>query len=116
MLEMLLAKADVDIAAYYEHRLVDEPALKALGERLRTRFGRLQDAVLQVLDQQELLENTPLIHQAIDVRNPYIDPLHGLQAELLQRNRDADGAISADLSRALMVTMAGIAAGLRNTG
>jgi phosphoenolpyruvate carboxylase len=50
------------------------------------------------------------------VRNPYIDPLHGLQAELLQRNRDADGAISAELSRALMVTMAGISAGLRNTG
>ncbi len=116
MLEMLLAKADVGIAAYYEHRLVDEPALKALGERLRGRFLRLNEVLLQVLDQQELLENTPLIRQAIEVRNPYIDPLHGLQAELLQRNRDADGAISADLSRALMVTMAGIAAGLRNTG
>ncbi|TDO12659.1 MULTISPECIES: phosphoenolpyruvate carboxylase [Halomonas] len=116
MLEMLLAKADVGIAAYYEHRLVDEPALKALGERLRSRFARLHEALLEVLDQQELLEKTPLIRQAIEVRNPYIDPLHGLQAELLQRNRDADGAISADLSRALMVTMAGIAAGLRNTG
>lgn len=116
MLEMLLAKADVDIAAYYEHRLVDEPALEALGGRLRQRFHRLQEALLKVLDQDELLEKTPLIRQAIDVRNPYIDPLHGLQAELLQRNRDADGAISADLSRALMVTMAGIAAGLRNTG
>jgi len=116
MLEMLLAKADVDIAAYYEHRLVDEPSLKALGERLRDRFDRLHAALLQVLDQPALLEKTPLIRQAIEVRNPYIDPLHGLQAELLQRNRDADGAISADLSRALMVTMAGIAAGLRNTG
>ncbi|WP_275289134.1 phosphoenolpyruvate carboxylase [Halomonas elongata] len=116
MLEMLLAKADVSIAAYYEHRLVDEPALEALGERLRERFGRLHQSVLEILDQQELLENTPLIRQAVEVRNPYIDPLHGLQAELLQRNRDADGAISADLSRALMVTMAGIAAGLRNTG
>ncbi|MBB3139999.1 phosphoenolpyruvate carboxylase [Halomonas organivorans] len=116
MLEMLLAKADVDIAAYYEHRLVDEPALQALGERLRERFGRLNEAVLTILDQDELLESTPLIRQAVEVRNPYIDPLHGLQAELLQRNRDADGAISGDLSRALMVTMAGIAAGLRNTG
>lgn len=116
MLEMLLAKADVGIAAYYEHRLVDEPSLKALGERLRGRFSRLHEVVLSILQQQELLENTPLIRQAIEVRNPYIDPLHGLQAELLQRNRDADGAISADLSRALMVTMAGIAAGLRNTG
>ncbi|WP_016854308.1 phosphoenolpyruvate carboxylase [Halomonas smyrnensis] len=116
MLEMLLAKADVSIAAYYEQRLVDEPALQALGERLRERFGRLNGAVLQILDQDELLESTPLIRQAVEVRNPYIDPLHGLQAELLQRNRDADGAISGDLSRALMVTMAGIAAGLRNTG
>ncbi len=116
MLEMLLAKADVGIATYYEYRLVDEPALKALGERLRGRFARLHNVVLQVLDQQELLEKTPLIRQAIEVRNPYIDPLHGLQAELLQRNRDADGAIGADLSRALMVTMAGIATGLRNTG
>ncbi|MBE0489252.1 MAG: phosphoenolpyruvate carboxylase [Halomonas sp.] len=116
MLEMLLAKADVGIAAYYEYRLVDEPSLKALGGRLRERFGRLNEVLLRVLEQQELLEKTPLIRQAIEVRNPYIDPLHGLQAELLQRNRDADGAISADLSRALMVTMAGIAAGLRNTG
>ncbi|WP_444999293.1 phosphoenolpyruvate carboxylase [Halomonas mongoliensis] len=116
MLEMLLAKADVGIAAYYEHRLVDEPALKALGERLRERFGKLHEVLLEILEQEELLEKTPLIRQAIAVRNPYIDPLHGLQAELLQRNRDADGAISADLSRALMVTMAGIAAGLRNTG
>ncbi|WP_413614868.1 phosphoenolpyruvate carboxylase [Halomonas cupida] len=116
MLEMLLAKADVEIAAYYEHRLVDEPSLEALGERLRERFRRLHKVVLDVLEQDELLEKTPLIRQAIEVRNPYIDPLHGLQAELLQRNRDADGAISADLSRALMVTMAGIAAGLRNTG
>ncbi|MGQ7247042.1 phosphoenolpyruvate carboxylase [Halomonas sp. V046] len=116
MLEMLLAKADIDIATYYEHRLVDEPSLEALGERLRERFRVLHKALLTILDEDELLENTPLIRQAIEVRNPYIDPLHGLQAELLQRNRDADGAISADLSRALMVTMAGIAAGLRNTG
>ncbi|WP_017430538.1 phosphoenolpyruvate carboxylase [Vreelandella jeotgali] len=116
MLEMLLAKADIGIAAYYEHRLVDEPALKALGKKLRERFERLESSVLTLLEHDDLLENTPLIHQAIEVRNPYIDPLHGLQAELLQRNRDADGAISADLSRALMVTMAGISAGLRNTG
>jgi phosphoenolpyruvate carboxylase len=116
MLEMLLAKADIEIAAYYEHRLVDEPSLKALGQQLRDRLVRLHGVLLEILDQRELLEDTPLIRQAIEVRNPYIDPLHGLQAELLQRNRDADGAISPALSRALMVTMAGIAAGLRNTG
>ena len=116
MLEMLLAKADAGIAAYYEQRLVDEPALKELGEQLRQRLTCLESLLLQILDQTQLLEQTPLIRQAIEVRNPYIDPLHGLQAELLQRNRDADGAISGELSRALMVTMAGISAGLRNTG
>ncbi|RKR06310.1 phosphoenolpyruvate carboxylase type 1 [Kushneria sinocarnis] len=116
MLEMLLAKSDLDIAAYYEHRLIDEPPLMRLGESLRERLRNLIDVLLKIRDQERLLENTPLIRQAIEVRNPYIDPLHGLQAELLQRNRDADGAISHELSRALMVTMAGIAAGLRNTG
>lgn len=116
MLEMLLAKGDVEITEYYERRLVDEPALLELGRQLRHRFTLLQSVLLEILDQQELLQNTPLIRQAIEVRNPYIDPLHGLQAELLQRNRDADGAISPPLTRALMVTMAGIAAGLRNTG
>jgi len=116
MLEMLLAKSDPLIAAYYERRLVDDPALTQLGGALRQRLVDLEAVLLRILDQGELLEKTPLIRQAIDVRNPYIDPLHGLQAELLQRNRDAQGEISPELSRALMVTMAGIAAGLRNTG
>ncbi|KAA0019161.1 phosphoenolpyruvate carboxylase [Salinicola corii] len=116
MLEMLLAKSDPLIAAYYERRLVDDPALTRLGESLRQRLVDLEAVLLRILDQRRLLENTPLISQAIEVRNPYIDPLHGLQAELLQRNRDADGDITPELSRALMVTMAGIAAGLRNTG
>ncbi|WP_110716489.1 phosphoenolpyruvate carboxylase [Salinicola acroporae] len=116
MLEMLLAKSDPLIAAYYEKRLVDDPALTRLGESLRQRLVDLEAVLLRILDQGELLENTPLIRQAIEVRNPYIDPLHGLQAELLQRNRDAQGEITPELSRALMVTMAGIAAGLRNTG
>ncbi|WP_106477050.1 phosphoenolpyruvate carboxylase [Phytohalomonas tamaricis] len=116
MLEMLLAKADGEITAYYEERLIDEPVLQELGATLRERLRVLIDVVLNIRNQHYLLEHMPLIRQAIDVRNPYIDPLHGLQAELLQRNRNADGAISSELSRALMVTMAGISAGLRNTG
>ncbi|WP_110665004.1 phosphoenolpyruvate carboxylase [Salinicola halophilus] len=115
MLEMLLAKADAHIAADYEERLVEAPELKTLGASLRQRLGELERTVLKILDQRELLETMPLIREAIAVRDPYIDPLHALQAELLQRHRDSD-AISPELSRALMVTMAGIAAGLRNTG
>jgi phosphoenolpyruvate carboxylase len=52
----------------------------------------------------------------MQVRNPYTDPLHYLQAELLWRERQTEDAVSSDVEKALMVTMAGIAAGMRNTG
>ena len=50
------------------------------------------------------------------MRNPYPDPLHVLQAELMKRTRAQGERVDPDLERALMVTMAGIAAGMRNTG
>lgn len=116
LLEMLLAKADPVITADYEEHLLKEPELKALGHTLRARLHDLHDTLLVITGQRRLLEHAPLIRQAIEVRNPYIDPLHRLQAELLQRQREAEGNIPEVLTRALMVTMAGIAAGLRNTG
>ncbi|WP_299258887.1 phosphoenolpyruvate carboxylase [uncultured Kushneria sp.] len=116
MLEMLLAKADGEINAYYEERLIDDDNSRALGTSLRARLEGLEATLLRIRQQDHLLEHAPLIRQAVDVRNPYIDPLHGLQAELLYRSREHEGDISPDLQRALMVTMAGISAGLRNTG
>lgn len=116
LLEMLLAKADPVITSDYEQHLLKEPELKALGRTLRERLHDLHETLLVITGQTEILEHAPLIRQAIEVRNPYIDPLHRLQAELLQRQREADGNIPEALTRALMVTMAGIAAGLRNTG
>jgi len=65
--------------------------------------------------QRELLDGSPLLQQSIDVRKPYVDPLNYLQAELLKRERKA-GKIAPEPERALMVTMSGIAAGMRNTG
>ena len=116
LLEMLLSKADPSITADYEQHLLPDPELRKLGESLRERLAVLHRTLLTITGQKSLLEHAPLIKQAIDVRNPYIDPLHRLQAELLQRQRVADGDIPVSLRRALMVTMAGIAAGLRNTG
>ncbi|SEI48471.1 phosphoenolpyruvate carboxylase [Allopseudospirillum japonicum] len=121
MLEMVLAKADAEIAAYYEQRLLNIQD-QGLGEHLRERLHGLVATLLQIRDQSRLLENAPMIQQAIEVRNPYIDPLHILQAELIKRTRDSAHSASetpqihAALEKALMVTMAGIAAGLRNTG
>ncbi|RVU30796.1 phosphoenolpyruvate carboxylase [Neptunomonas marina] len=112
MLEMVLAKTDTSISAYYESRLVSEE-LKVLGSSLRARRDSAIEMVLKIKDQQQLLNAHPNIRQSIEVRNPYIDPLHFLQAELLHRDRNQPDQ---RLEQALMVTMAGISAGMRNTG
>ncbi|SEG89110.1 phosphoenolpyruvate carboxylase [Marinobacterium lutimaris] len=112
MLEMVLAKSESDIAAYYEQRLVD-PVLQPLGTELRQRLQNAQAMIKRLTGNAELLQNNPVVRQSIDVRNPYIDPLHYLQAELLYRERTASNQV---VEQALMVTMTGIAAGMRNTG
>ncbi|WP_027852870.1 phosphoenolpyruvate carboxylase [Marinobacterium litorale] len=112
MLEMVLAKSDVNISAYYEHRLVSQE-LATLGSSLRSRLLETVAQVKKVKSVDQLLDQNPVIRQSIDVRNPYIDPLHFLQAELLYRDRNQPDQ---RLEQALMVTMAGISAGMRNTG
>ncbi len=118
MLEMVLAKADPHIAAYYEHQLTDDPALEQVGQSLRQHLAECVQVLLQLTDQQQLLQKQPIIKRSINVRTPYILPLHMLQAELMRRCRESEGgsAQAAIYDQALMVTIAGIAAGLRNTG
>ena len=80
---------------------------------LRARLARAIRGVLDISGHQELLGDTPVIRRSIDVRNPYVDPLNLLQVELLRRvRREPDARAHA----ALMVTVNGIAAGVRNTG
>ena len=76
------------------------------------------DALAQVYDEgQSMLDDNPVLARSIAVRNPYVDPLNLLQAELLKRRRLAsDPDQVAALDRALLVTVNGIAAGMRNTG
>jgi phosphoenolpyruvate carboxylase len=112
MLEMVLAKSDTNIAAYYDERLVSEELI-ALGSSLRGRLLNIVSVINGIKGQDSLLQGNPVIRQSIDVRNPYIDPLHFLQAELLNRDRNRPDQ---RLEQALMVTMAGISAGMRNTG
>ncbi|MCP4598101.1 phosphoenolpyruvate carboxylase [Neptuniibacter sp.] len=112
MLEMVLAKSDTNLSAYYDERLVSQE-LGILGASLRGRLSDMFDLINEIKDQEGLLAANPVIRQSIDVRNPYIDPLHFLQAELLHRDRNQPDQ---RLEQALMVTMAGISAGMRNTG
>ncbi|MEC7119336.1 MAG: phosphoenolpyruvate carboxylase, partial [Pseudomonadota bacterium] len=118
MLEMVLAKADGQIAAYYEQHLTDDPQLHLIGQTLRQRLSDCVDVLLQLTQQDQLLQNAPVIRRSINVRTPYILPLHMLQAELMRRCREqpTDAARHLAYDQALMVTIAGIAAGLRNTG
>jgi phosphoenolpyruvate carboxylase len=130
LFEMVLAKADPDIAAYYDRVLVPDE-LRALGQELRASCRRTIAAVLRVRCERELLANQDDLRRSIELRNPYVDPLNVLQAELLRRARQAaedaarehatstNGAQPKDDPRlwdALLVTVNGVAAGMRNTG
>jgi phosphoenolpyruvate carboxylase len=112
LIEMVLAKADARIAAEYDRRLV-APHLGAVGADLRARLARAIDGILQVTGQAQLLENNPVIRRSIDVRNPYVDPINLVQIELLRRMREHSDP---RVRTAFMVTVNGIAAGMRNTG
>ncbi|MBX2858501.1 MAG: phosphoenolpyruvate carboxylase [Cellvibrionaceae bacterium] len=114
LLEMVLGKADAGICSNYEELLV-EPELRDLGEKLRSDLISLSQEINKLKNQDTLLQGNPMLQQNLNVRKPYIDPLNYLQAELLKRERKS-GEISPELEQALKVTMAGIAAGMRNTG
>ena len=113
LIGMVMAKADMRIAACYDEWLVPEP-LRPLGEDLRHRFAAATRAVLAVTGHDDLLATNPVLRRSIDVRNPYVDPLNIVQAALLRRFRDHPE--DATLRDALLVTVNGIAAGMRNTG
>ncbi|MCF5634892.1 phosphoenolpyruvate carboxylase [Pseudomonas syringae] len=115
MLEMVLAKADADIARLYDERLV--PAeLQHLGSHLRDLLSQACNVVLGLTGQTQLLAHSPETLEFISLRNAYLDPLHLLQAELLSRSRSREASLDSPLELALLVSVAGIAAGLRNTG
>ncbi|WP_026179807.1 phosphoenolpyruvate carboxylase [Hahella ganghwensis] len=115
MLEMVLSKVDPDIASYYEERLV-RPELHSLGQSLRERAKAVVGLLNELKNQDELLRDNPVFQQSLKVRNPYTDPLHFLQVELLVRDRAEGETNKETVERGLKVSMAGVAAGMRNTG
>ncbi|MEM8766064.1 MAG: phosphoenolpyruvate carboxylase [Pseudomonadota bacterium] len=112
MLEMVFAKADAELSEYYDDTLVED-ALKAIGAELRSQMAADQRCLLELLGKDQLLDQEDWLRQSIQLRNVYTDPLNYLQAELLQRQRaNEDDSVV----QAIMVTIAGVAAGMRNTG
>ncbi len=110
---MVLAKTDARIAAEYERRLAPD-ALRPLGADLRGRLARAVRATLDVTGHQQLLAENQVLQRSIDVRNPYVDPINLVQIEVLRRLREGDA--DERLRDAFVVTVNGIAAGMRNAG
>eukprot|EP00882_Tetradesmus_deserticola_P002991 GHRQ01003176.1.p1 GENE.GHRQ01003176.1~~GHRQ01003176.1.p1 ORF type:complete len:1130 (+),score=552.97 GHRQ01003176.1:118-3507(+) len=114
LIEMILAKADMRISGLYDDVLVDDPQGKKLGSELRQKFTDTVRAICEVTGHSRLLETNSSLRCLIEMRNPYIDPINILQVEILRRAR-ADPR-NPRLREALLITINGIAAGMRNTG
>lgn len=116
MLDMVFYKADPKVGQAYDEKLVPEE-LRHFGEKLRS---ELTDAIalsLKLSGQSEVMESDPKGKQSMSIRADYLQPLHYLQMELLHRIRQlAEGNEDKVLEKAMMVTITGIAVGMRNTG
>lgn len=119
LIEMILVKSEKEIAANYDNVLVHDAESKALGAELREKLTVTMNAVLAVSGHKELQENNTVLLRSLQVRNPYVDPLNIIQAELLLRLRASSGVSDANkeiLRDALLITINGIANGMRNSG
>jgi phosphoenolpyruvate carboxylase len=117
--EMMLTKTDLEIASRYVAELVPEP-LRHLFETIRQEYALTVAEIVAVTGEPGLLDASPVLRRTLAVRDTYLQPLHHLQVALLAQHRAAGTRQSADagpaLLRALLTTVNGIAAGMRNTG
>ena len=117
-LQMALAKADLLIAKEYGSLVKESAIAERIFNLIKDEYELTSLIILQITGQQEILDNVPVIQESIKLRNPYVDPLSYMQVELLTelralRENNEDDAI---LLREVLLTINGIAAGLRNTG
>ncbi|AZI14017.1 phosphoenolpyruvate carboxylase [Avibacterium paragallinarum] len=115
MLEMVFSKTDSWLSEYYDRHLV-KPEFWVLGEELREQLKADIKTVLSLSHEDQLMSDLPWIADSIALRNIYTDPLNLLQVELLRRLREFPQHQNFDVEQALMITITGIAAGMRNTG
>ncbi|KAK6133801.1 hypothetical protein DH2020_032512 [Rehmannia glutinosa] len=113
LIEMVLGKADIPIAKHYDEVLVSE-SRQELGAELRRELLTAEKFVLTITGHEKLSENNRSLRKLIESRLPYLNPMNMLQVEILKRLRRDDD--NNKLRDALLITINGIAAGMRNTG
>eukprot|EP00250_Pteridium_aquilinum_P033931 c6677_g1_i1 orf=354-3539(-) len=113
LIEMVLAKADLPIFKHYDEVLV-APERRTVGTELREAFHVTEKFVLLISGHQKLSENNKTLKRLIESRLPYLNPLSMLQVEILRRLRQDE--TNPKLRDALLITINGISAGMRNTG
>jgi phosphoenolpyruvate carboxylase len=113
-MDMVLAKADFPIASRYAELVADTALRTRIFGRIETEMHRTVEAVLAITGCSELLEGNPALARSFRDRRPYIDPINHLQVEALRRFRA--GETDERIKRAILLSINGIAAGLRNSG
>jgi phosphoenolpyruvate carboxylase len=131
-LQMTLSKADMHIAHHYASLVDNEELRQRISSDIVAEYERTQNMLLQIVGGKALLDTSPVLQRSIRLRNPYVDPLSYFQVALLRRLRSIGGPLvlddtdqqratdqqreRANLTYAVLLTINGIAAGLRNTG
>jgi phosphoenolpyruvate carboxylase len=113
-MDMVLAKSDIHIASRYAELVADEELRERIFGRIHAEYHRTLNYLLAISGQKDLLEDNPLLARSFRNRRPYIDPLNHLQVAALRRYRA--GEQDDKTKRAILLTINGIAAGLRNSG
>jgi len=112
--EMALGKVDLATARLYSSLVEDAKLRERIYDLFDGEFHRTVRALLAILRQTELLEKNQVLAHSIRLRNPYVDPMHLIQVDMLRRKRA--GEDTPEVNRAIAATISGISAGLRNTG
>jgi phosphoenolpyruvate carboxylase len=112
--EMTLAKTDLEIAQRYVNTLVN-PSLHKIFDQIKKEFDLTVNELLLMTNEKEILGSQPILARTLQIRDTYLAPIQLLQISLLKRVR-AQSEPDPLLARALLLTINGIAAGLRNTG
>ena len=113
-MDMVLAKADIHIASRYAELVADEALRARIFGRIEAEMQRTVDTLLRISGSTQLLEGNPMLARSFRDRRPYIDPLNHLQVEALRRYRA--GETDERTKGAILLSINGIASGLRNSG